>query len=316
MRFLSHKFIPFLVLIVIVAFINMHYEIFALNFQKSNDLENEEMSFRVMTYNVNASIEIEDIDTFKKGLIKEIENQNPDILCLQELSLSNFKKIQASLDSLFGYTDTMSIKKEPLRYWIYSKKPIKKFKRYKCTTDIDTTGFDISSKLEVEQIKKQMPIYSAEIEVEKGKWIIVFSCHLRSNAYSSACRSLGKESSWVNGIPTYYRNYKIGVKMRNFESDNIKYYLDSLSASNIPVILAGDMNTFGSSNCIQTLKGKYLEDAWWDGGIGFGITFDSWHLKLRLDHILYSTHFKLMDVFVPRAKFSDHRPLVADFIFN
>lgn len=31
-----------------------------------------------------------------------------------------------------------------------------------------------------------------------------------------------------------------------------------------------------------------LKDAWWEGDNGFGWTHFGWHLRLRLDHILYS----------------------------
>lgn len=269
-----------------------------------------------MTYNVNASIDIKDIDTFRKGLIKEIENQKPDILCLQELSLTNFKKIQTTLDSLFGYTDTMSIKKEPLRYWIYSKKPIKNFKRYKCTTDIDTTGFDLSAKHEVDQIKKQMPLYSSEIEVANGQWITMFACHLRSSAYSTARRSMDKDSYWIEGIPTYIYNYKTGKRIRNYEADNIINYLNSLEFVNNPIVIAGDFNDVNVSYCLETIQKENLKDAWWDGGLGLGMTYDAWHLKLRIDHILYSPHFELLNVKVENTDFSDHYPLVADFKLN
>ena len=54
----------------------------------------------------------------KPSLIDEIDEQKPDILCIQELSPVIFKHIQSSLDSVFGYTDSMTIKKQPLRYRI------------------------------------------------------------------------------------------------------------------------------------------------------------------------------------------------------
>ena len=133
--------IPLAILIALCC-INAHYEIFALNIPKGQGNEKAEGSIRVMTWNVNAPLGTEDVEYVRNGLISEIEKQNPDILCMQELSPIIFKQIQNSLDSIFGYTDSMAIKKEPLRYCLYSKKPIRNFKRYKCVTDIDTTGFD------------------------------------------------------------------------------------------------------------------------------------------------------------------------------
>lgn len=57
-----------------------------------------------------------------------------------------------------------------------------------------------------------------------------------------------------------------------------------------------------------------LRDAWWERGTGFGITYDDWHLKLRLDHILVSKHFIIQRVEVPRYGLSDHYPVVGDVV--
>lgn len=294
--------------------LNWYYEFFALNIPR-HSIKGDK-SFRVMTYNVNAAMQIDDIDAFKNGLIKEIVKQSPDVLCLQELSLSNFEKIQTSLDSLFGYTDSMEIRKEPLRYCLYSKLPIRNFKRYKCVGSIDTIGFDISAKKEVEQIRKQMPVYSVEIEVQKDKWVTIFSCHLRSNAYTSARRSMGKDSSWLKGVPLYISNCKIGKTIRDYEAENIHKHVVALTQEGNPVVFAGDLNTSWGSYSLQTIKGNKLKDAWWSRGLGLGITFDAWHLKLRLDHILYSNHLEIQKVYVAKSVFSDHRPLVADFMLK
>lgn len=298
-------------LLVALCLINNRFEIFALNFPKGG--EKEEGSIRVMTYNINATLGSNDPTVILSEIIDAVEKHNPDIVCFQELSPTVFPIIKSSLDSLFGYSDSMSIKKEPLRYWLYSKKPIRKFSRYKCMTEIDTIGYDSITKVAVVQLKRQMPVYSAEIEIEPDKWITVFACHLRSSAYSTARRSMDKDASWMDGLPLYYKNYKLGQKLRNWEADNLRLHLDSLEAADTPVIIAGDFNDWSGSYCMNTIRDGKYKDAWWEGGLGLGITYDEWHQKLRLDHILYSHHFKLENVYVEKSKFSDHRPLIADF---
>ena len=294
-----------------ICFINTRYEIFALHLPKGH--QKGDYHLRVMTYNVNASLGNEDEEVVKEGIIYEVEKQNPDILLLQDLSQKVFNKIHSSLDSLFNYTDSLVIKKEPFRYWIYSKKPIRDFKYYQCRTEFDSVGIRNLSHGEIKVIKRKMPLYSAEIEMESGLWIRVFSCHLRSSAYSTARRSMDEDSSWMDGLPLYYENYKIGEKIRNWEADNLRLHLELLEAEDTPVIIAGDFNDWSGSYCMKTIRNGKDKDAWWEGGFGFGITYDEWHLKLRIDHILYSHHFKLENVYVEKSKFSDHRPLVADF---
>ncbi len=290
--------------------INDYYEIFALHVSRATNHSND--SFRVMTYNVNGPLG--EIDKVRVRFVDEIDELEPDILCIQEISSGKFKRIQSSLDSVFGYTDSMAIKSEPSRYRIYSKHPIRNLQQYKCMTEIDTIGLD-SLKKEIKQLRKGMQVYSAEIEVKPDKWITVFACHLRSSAYTTARRSMDEEASWYDGLPLYYENYKIGQKIRNWEIDNLRPYLDSLDAKDTPVIIAGDFNDWSGSYCMNTIRDGKYKDAWWEGGLGFGITYDGWHLKLRLDHILYSHHFKLENVYVKKSKFSDHRPLVADFTY-
>lgn len=56
-----------------------------------------------------------------------------------------------------------------------------------------------------------------------------------------------------------------------------------------------------------------LKDAWSEGGRGLGWTYFGWHLRLRLDHILYSNELELVDVKVVDSDLSDHKPLMARF---
>lgn len=289
----------------------MQYEIFTFNFPKGS--KKMDCCFRLMAYNINASLGSEDANLVKNVIINELEYNKPDILCIQDLSQVVYKKIQSPLDSLFNYTDSLEIQKENYRYWIYSKKPIRNFNYYKCITEIDTVQYNNWPMNEVKILTNKMPIYSAEIEVMPDRWITVFACHLRSSAYSTARRSMDKDASWFDGLPLYYENYKKGKIIRNWEADNIRLYLDTLELEDKPIIIAGDFNDWSGSYCMNTIRDGKYKDAWWEGGLGFGITYDGWHLKLRLDHILYSHHFKLENVYVEKSKFSDHRPLVADF---
>lgn len=308
-------FIP-IAFILALCYINFHYEIFALNIPKGQGNEKPEGCFRVMTYNINAPMGSRDPEIIKEEIIEVVKEHNPDIMCLQELSTGIFEQIQVSLDSLFGYSDTMSVMKESHRCCLYSRKPIRKFSRYKCITEIDTTGFDDALQNEIRTIKREMPFYSAEIEVYPDRWITVLACHLRSSAYSTARRSMNESSTWSDGISMYLYNYKMGKKIRDYEADNLRIYLESLEAEDLPIIIAGDFNDWSGSYCLNTIRGGKYKDAWWEGGFGCGITYDEWHLKLRLDHIFYSRHFYLFKASVQDNLFSDHYPFTADFVLE
>lgn len=311
MKLPSFKWLILISILIALCYVNVRYEIFALNIPKSQGKEKAEGCFRVMTWNVNGPLKDKD-GVVKKGILDEIKKWEPDILCFQELSPKPFKEMKVSLDSIFGYTDSMEIKNESKRYWLYSKKHISNFKRYNCVTKIDTTGFNQTHQKKVIRLNKGMTIFSAEIEVSPNRWITVFSCHLCSSGYSSARISMEKGSSWKDGIPLYIENYKLGKKIRDFEADDFRFYLDSLESADIPIIIAGDFNDWSGSYCMNTIRDDKYKDAWWKGGFGFGITYDDWNLKLRLDHILYSHHFQLNNVWVDKCKLSDHYSLITD----
>lgn len=80
------------------------------------------------------------------------------------------------------------------------------------------------------------------------------------------------------------------------------------------LIVGGDFNDVCGSNCLSTLENKNLRDSWWFGGFGFGITYSDFNLlKFRLDHILYSEHFKCLYSEVQKENFSDHSLLISTF---
>lgn len=269
-----------------------------------------------MTFNVNATDSTRFTQSFQDSLLSEIKRQKPDFLCFQELSFSNLKKIKPQLDSIYGTCDVLKGHNQFWRLRLYSHFPLRNFKRYHCEGDIDTLSFDSVELKEYHQMKRQMGVMSAEFEVQSGKWITLFSGHLRSSAYSTARRSMSDDSYWWDGVPLYYRNYKVGHLIRDYQAKNVRRFVDEARAEGKTVIVAGDLNDWCGSTTLNTLMNEgenALKDAWWEGGNGVGFTYQGWHLRLRLDHILYSDDLELQNVKVIDSNLSDHRPLIAKF---
>lgn len=81
-----------------------------------------------------------------------------------------------------------------------------------------------------------------------------------------------------------------------------------------PLIVLGDMNDISGSYPINRIKEAGLKDAWWEGGRGYGATFQAGLLKLRIDHILYDYEgLELVEVKVIDNDLSDHNALMARF---
>lgn len=86
----------------------------------------------------------------------------------------------------------------------------------------------------VEQYQLQMPVMSEEFEVEPEKWVRFFSGHLRSSAYSTARRSMDEDVSWFEGISLYKRNYEVGKRIRDYEAENVRRFVDEVRSDGPP----------------------------------------------------------------------------------
>lgn len=298
-----------------ICFLNNRYKFYVIRFcDEKLALSN---AFTIMSFNVNATDSVLFNREIQLQLFNLLEREKPDFICFQELSFENLKKIKPQLDSIYGPCEEMDGRDiEVHRGKFYSHFTMRNFKRYHCEGTIDTSDFDSLELKEYDQMRKQMEVMSAEFEVQPSKWVTLFSGHLRSSAYSTARRSMSKDSHWWEGISLYYRNYKVGKRIRDYQARNVRRFIDDARAEGKTVIVAGDLNDWCGSTTLNTLMGEgenALKDAWWEGGNGFGFTYQGWHLRLRLDHILYSGGLKLNDVKVIDSDLSDHRPLIANF---
>ena len=297
--------------VVALAFVFKLRNLIAGN--QNESAQHNRKEFSIMSFNVAASDSTRFSAEFQDSLISLVFHESPDILCFQELSFDNLQKIKLQLDSLYGPCTVLKGDDQLWRLRLYSHFQLQNFSRYKCVGSINTRGFFDEELAVVEGFRKQMGVMSAEFEVEPGRWVTVFSGQLRSSAYSTARRSMPKGSSWIEGLPLYLRNYRIGKRIRDYEAENVRRLVDDVRMSGKPVIVAGDLNDWCGSDCLNTLMGDDLKDAWWEGGRGFGWTYFGWHLRLRLDHILFSDELELLDVKVIDTDLSDHKPLLARF---
>ena len=88
-----------------------------------------------------------------------------------------------------------------------------------------------------------------------------------------------------------------------------------------PVIVGGDFNTTDQTEAYHLLT-RYLHNAHWEAGWGFGFSFPSTNRRIsrelglpslvRIDHIFYNDHFYVRQAAtLPEAGGSDHYPVVA-----
>lgn len=243
--------------------------------------EKKENQIRILSYNIQYNSEyLRNNKDSLSSLISFIRKQDADILVLPESRINSTNKtLRKKLDHIYPYHLDSGYEGNNfyLETYVFSRYPIKNVKQY-----------------------GKHYIYEMDIEVSYKNIIKLVACHLESNQSNS---SLSKGDGFINNI-------KKGYETRYKE---VKMICDSLSQYQGPLIIAGDLNDISGSKTLHYLQNKLnLNDSWWKSGFGYGATSYSKNLFFRLDHILYSQHFKSKIVDIPKVDFSDHYPIVTN----
>lgn len=108
----------------------------------------------------------------------------------------------------------------------------------------------------------------------------------------------------VNVLTTHL-DYRSDPAIRRAQVDEIVAVLGRISG---PTILAGDLNATPEALELQPLF-RRLMDAWRTGA-GPGYTYPSAAPTKRIDYVLYSDPFVLVEARVPESAIADHRPVI------
>lgn len=289
-----------------------------LSFAQHREEADTASVLRVMTYNVfGTGPYFAERKDDKQG-VPEFEqwmaSYNPDLILLEEIQHSILPYGVDSLASHYPYSswNIKTRKSQGDGYdLVLSRYPIHDFKVLKVEDDL------LPDSLRKEYNYTDPLVQSFHMDSPHGE-VLVVHCHLKSNDYNAARKVLVTDTlqtRWIDGWDEYMTGIRRGYDIRPREAAAIRRYVQEVEQWTGPLIVAGDLNDIGGSPVIRQLERELsLQDAWWRGGFGFGFTYDAHHMLLRLDHILYSDHFRLRSVHVDRqAKFSDHRPLIGDF---
>lgn len=269
-----------LLLFFIIVFLNLYTETFPLHFLNLSKDTQQKDNLRVVTYNIGLNNQ----NTRQKEGIQQFTDLlttiNADIVVLPESRLWNKKGLRQALDSLYDYSIFPFFRSKEIyvETAIYSRYPLS----------------------DVQSLKKDY-IYTADVNLPNQQKIKLIACHLASN----------QKNSQLNAGEGLLKNIQQGKEKRLREVQDIYEYCED--SKDIPLLICGDLNDISGSATIKTIQKQLnVEDAWWKSGFGYGATFWGKHLYLRLDHILFSNHFKVNKTFVINNKLSDHYPFVAD----
>jgi len=280
---------------------------FAFHVQRKFNYEKEAGVLRVVTWNVARFIEIKRNNNagsqVRLKMMSLLKQQNADILCLQEFHTAakqdyydNISYIQKQLNYPYYY---FSFDEDGSKLYyssiIFSKLPM----------------FDTSI---VIYPRPSLPeaLLQADIKFNDDT-IRIFTSHLQSvqfkkRDYERINDIRNYEDSIVSNSKTIFSKIRKSITNRSLQVGIIKQHLKQ---SPHPLIFCGDFNDVPTSYTYFAIRGNML-DAFLEKGAGIGRTFSSLSPTLRIDYILASKDFSIVQFNRVEKIYSDHYMLVTD----
>ena len=264
--------------------------------------ETKGQKLRIMSYNVMGfAWYTKKRDAF--AILKNIREQKPDIVCMQEYLARNDDKfkIMDTLVNLYGYKyykEHIIVHGGHGYYFgsaVFSKYPLLNFTSIPFDNSLTNGGCH------------------ADIVV-KGDTLRLINVHFQSFSMEP------REYEWMDkkdrGSLSRYTLTKIALyKMRrafrkkSFQTEEVKKVIKQ---SPYPVILCGDFNDTPLSYTYSELT-DLLRDTYLDTNTGLGSTFGGKLPFLRIDYIMADKRLTPERNFIVKKFASDHYPVICDF---
>lgn len=262
-------------------------------FSGSNKVVNPASKLKVMTYNVRMFNYYEWID--QKGIPdairKTVEDEDPDVLMIQEY----YADSDPGLDYPYKTTKLTNYGKN-YGLVIFSKFPIEDSGTIKYTDQgIENDDFHYA---DIKWGKKKLRFINIHLA----------SVGLGREDYKLLQNAEDADPDVRNGLITISKRLHWAFKRR---AQQIGAVAKAIEDSPYPVVLTGDFNDVPSSYTYHQID-LLLDDSFLESGRGFGKTYVSSPVPLRIDYIFHSEELRAFDNRVVREKLSDHYPVVAE----
>jgi endonuclease/exonuclease/phosphatase family metal-dependent hydrolase len=278
--------------LVLLVGLNYHKSFFAFNFSSTADTNKgiQIMSFNTsnLSFNFDKSMSSQERQKAVKEFLAGLEEM--DIFCFQEITPYSVDIINSIFKNYYSH---------------WPKKGTGIYSKYKI---IQSGYLDVGAYTN--------SCIWADIKLVNDT-VRVYSVHLESNRISrdadelAETGSLTEEATWTS-VKEMLRKYKLGSLAR---ADQVKTINEHLYQSPYPVIFCGDLNDTPVSYTYRQLV-KHFNDAFIDKGTGIGSTYNGVIPFLRIDYILLTPEFEVMDFEVIKNRYSDHYPVRASILLK
>jgi endonuclease/exonuclease/phosphatase family metal-dependent hydrolase len=296
---------------LIIGWPNIH-SFLALHLGHSFQQEKTPGALRIMTWNVRS---FDEFTTRKKGasghlpkMLQFIGGQHPDVLCIQEFFNSGVPMDSCNIPYI----------QERLRfpYYFFSRDYVNHGAKYDAGVIIfsrypivDTMVMAYSR---AGGFHSTESLISADIHVGKDT-IRVFTTHLQSVLFHSQdFHNLeiikNVDDSILMASKSIAKKLGYAFRHRGDQAEEVRAQLDK---SPYPTVICGDFNDVPNSYTYFTIR-KEWQDAFLKKGLGIGRTYVHISPTLRIDYILASPSFDILQCRKFSTPWSDHNPVVAD----
>ena len=307
--FVRKRYVFISLLCLLIGWKNIH-AFFGFSLATHDFSRKDSSSLRVLTWNVRSWDEFTtkklDASGHRLPMLKLVGTQHADVLCFQEFfepadtTKSNIRYIQRELQFPYYYFSRdfrFRINKYEMGTIIFSKYPI--IQTYQTRFNADTN------------IKTESLI-AADIEVNQ-KIIRIYTTHLQSVLFKAKdFRNVeiirNAEDSMLQASRSLAKKLKGALGLRGYQADTVRRQLDACTS---PYIICGDFNDVPNSYTYFHIRGN-LQDAFIAKSFGIGRSYIHISPTLRIDYILPSMDFKVIQAMKITSPYSDHHAVITD----
>ncbi len=268
----------FSLVVVVIAYFHFHafFEI-----SSEGSLDTHSKNIKLLSYNVhlfNAYERNPDEVAVAAAFSNLIENERPDVVCIQEFYAKNKADFSEYPYQFIHFKDST----HKLGHAIFSKYPI-----------LHKGSFDFNGSYNNSLF--------ADLLVDSDT-IRVYNLHLQSLGILPTVDFLQERG-------TEQIKQRMSVTFVQQESQ-VAEILKHKRQCKYPVIFSGDFNNTSFSYVYRELR-RDMQDAFQEKGNGLGQTFLFNHYPMRIDFILASEEFSVINFNNIKKSFSDHYPIIS-----
>lgn len=224
----------------------------------------------------------------------------PDVICMQEFNNG-------------ANADNISLFKSQYRYHYFSRD-------YQRTNGYQS-GCIIFSKFPIiDSGKIKYPVAESLIyaDIVKGEDTIrVYTTHLQSfkfkkEDYNDLEKIKDQDEETISASKSIFRKMKLAFSRRGVQANMVR---DETDKSPYPSVICGDFNDVPNSFTYFRIRGE-RQDVFLKKGFGIGRTFIALAPTLRIDYILPSQKFDVLQYDMIDEDLSDHIMLVSDLVLK